>query len=111
MILKWIQSVISRPVAADSPSHSAPVKMSKSKTDGMVDVAHEVLKADAEELEDLLQLGLPTIKRKKLKARIRKKVKSAIVEEFDDADIVEEVTERITNAAEFDPYYRRMFDE
>ncbi len=105
MILKWIQSVISRP-AQEPISQGTSVANEK-----LVDIAHGVLKPDAEDLEALLQLGIPAIRRKKLKEKVRKKVRSAIIKEFDDPDIVEEVTERIVDVAEFDPHYRRMFEE
>ena len=112
MLLKWIQSVLTTPHEA-AKEGSAPVSrnLARSKDPELLDIIHEAMRVDANELDQLLNIGQPNIERKKQKERIKVKVKKAVAKEFDDSDLLEEVTERIADAAEFDPYYKDLFDE
>ncbi|MBI2091495.1 MAG: hypothetical protein HYY43_06075 [Deltaproteobacteria bacterium] len=104
MILKVIQSLISGSAKQEGAGGSL-------QSGKLVDIAHEAMRRDAESLDGLIKLGQPVVDRKKLKDRIRKKVKGSIAKEFDDEDVVDEVTERIADAAEFDPNFGKMFDD
>lgn len=104
MILKLIQSLLKGSI---EPSEAGAPQ----KKESLVDIAAEAIKSDPKDLERLISLGMPEIERRKFKERVKKKVSLAISKEFDEPDIIEEVTERITNAAEFDQYYRDMFEK
>ena len=39
------------------------------------------------------------------------KVSEVIADEYNDPEIIEEVTERITDAAEIDPFYKHLFSD
>lgn len=105
MILKWVQSVLLGPRPSETKVDSAHKKLEPA------DIVHEALRADADELSDLVNLGQPALSRKKLKENIKRKVKKSLMPAWDDDDVAEEVTERILDAAEFDPHYKEMFDE
>lgn len=110
MILKWIKSIVSTPPQDLPAGGAAPIRKQKTRDEELVDVAHEALRTEAEELSGLIRMGRPEAERRRLKNKIKSKVKQTIAKEFDEPEIVEEVTERILNAAEFDPHYREMFD-
>ena len=109
MISKLLQFILPG-FRTERVGSTSPVDSKKAKTTGM-DVIHEAIRSDSIELNGLVATGQVIFERKKLKEKIRKKVKSTIVSEFDEADIVEEITDRIMDAAEFDPHYAEMFDD
>lgn len=112
MILRWIRSLVSTTEAQDvSQGVTAHVRKKKVKAEELVDIAHEALRSDASDLDELLNVGGTQISERKLKDKIRLKVKKNISKEFDEPEIVEEVTERILNAVEFDPHYRELFSD
>ncbi len=76
----------------------------------MIDIAHEAMKADAEEFSGLVRIGRTSVERNRRKMRVKEKVKKSIMPELDEISITEEVTERILDASEFDPKYAEMFD-
>ena len=115
VILKWIQSVLvgNRSELEQAASGKAfeefkrvDKKSSKSRS---VDIAHAALVDQAEDFEDLITAGSSVVRRKKLKRKIRRKVEKAMSDELSDPKIIDEVTERIADAAEIDPYYQNMF--
>lgn len=114
MILKWVQSMtgVGRPeTTAQAASHEGRVK--EKRDSKLVDVAHEVLRQDRESLQGLVRMGMSNVQREKVKGKVKKKVWDAVSENFAmaDGDMVEEVTERIVDATENDPYYKKMFVE
>lgn len=111
MILKWIKSVVTTPLGGEASPLTQGAQQQKKKDIGFVDVVHEAMHEDACDLKSLVTVGQPTIDRRKLKDKIKRRVKGSIATEFDSEDIVEEVTERILDAAEFDPNYREIFEE
>jgi hypothetical protein len=113
MILKWIQSVIQ---GAKGQTDFAPPS-AQNKTP-LTDVAHEVLSKEAQERQAALKgfekYGAPLIQRQERKVKIRTKIKHLLhipLTSDEESDLVEEITERIAEAAEADPYYQRMFGE
>jgi hypothetical protein len=110
MILKVIQSIISGSAKSESTDPDVAVR-NGAQSEKLVDIAHEAMRRDAVGLDGLIKSGQPAIDRKKIKDRIRKKVKHSMPKEFDDEDLVDEVTERIADAAEFDPNFDKMFDD
>jgi len=87
-------------------------KRKEKKETKLIDVAHEVMRKDRQSLEGLVRVGWPNVNREKFKGKVREKVWDTISGGIDtsDVDMVEEITERITDASEADPYYREMFD-
>lgn len=110
--LKWLNSVLTgnRTDASQAAAGHGAGELKKKENSGSVDLVNAALVDHAEDLNDLI-FGTPFLKRKKLKERVKKKVKKIIAEEFDDPDLIEEVTERITDAAEIDPFYKNLFKE
>ena len=117
MITKWLQSIWHRnhlPVAENS-NLSRPEK----GDEVLYDVVYEALREDMalrrEALEDLQRVGWPLVKRMRFRKKIREKVKKTIAPELsevavsDDFVMVDEITERLVDAAENDPFFRRLF--
>lgn len=113
MVLKWIQSITRVSSSAEVLQQGAVEKRKGKKETKLVDVAHEVLRKDRESLEGLVRVGWPNVQREKFKGNVRKKVWEKISGGVDtsDVDMVEEITERIVDASEADPYYQEMFDK
>lgn len=114
MVIKWIQSR-NQSVEAQA-ANQADEKARKLRRDSkLVDVAHEAMKessaADRDTLGTLIKLGWPHVAREQFKTKVRGKVWDIVGENFGlkDTDIVEEITERITDVAEADSYYKRIF--
>jgi hypothetical protein len=110
MILKLFNSIINGSKAENEQDAVASGNVNRPKDNQMVDVAHEAMRSDAIDLNKLLTVGQPVISRRNTKDRIRRRVKKHIAPELYDENIVEEVTEKILDAAEFDPFYREQFD-
>lgn len=111
MIMKWIKSVVTTPSGGETSPLAQGAQQKKKREVGFVDVVQEALRKDAKDLEGLVTIGQPAVDRRKMKEKIKRRVKGSIAKEFDAEDIVEEVTERILDAAEFDPNYRDIFEE
>lgn len=82
----------------------------------LIDVAYEAMRekaaADRDTLDALIRMGWPYVQRENFKGKVRKKVWEQVGETFEtvDDDMVEEITERIVDAAESDPFYKRLFE-
>jgi len=112
MILKLIKGIIEGSTPRAKNSLEGAVSAKRGKDNVLLDVAHEAMRSDAEKLSGLLSASAGSIERKKKKERIKKKVKGRLDPIFEDNDdLIEEVTERVANAAEFDPFYDKMIDE
>ncbi|MFH1652778.1 MAG: hypothetical protein ABIE74_01860 [Pseudomonadota bacterium] len=85
----------------------------KDRRDKTVDAVRDALNLrvvrEAGDLKGLVNEGGARLSHMKLRAKVRAKVSQKIDPIFADHDIVEEVTERLTEAAENDPYYRKLF--
>ena len=116
MILKWIRSV-TEGQSKESIQQGSIEEAKTNKDAKLIDVAHESLTRKAAEdcadLDGLVKYGWPHVKREKFKGSVRKKVWDLVHKNLgsEDDDIVEEVTERIVDAAEVDPYYQKIFEE
>lgn len=115
MILKWIQSMTPGSEAQAARQKDEEERKSRGESK-LVDVAHEALARSASEdrqtLGELVRFGLPHVERQRFKGKVREKVWDVVSEGFGAApsDMIEEITERIVDAAEADPFYKRMFD-
>jgi len=115
MILKWVRSVVEKG-SNEAVQQGAIEETKKQKESKLVDVAHEALVRQAAEqsadLDGLVKYGWPHVKREKFKSSTRKKVWDLVRKNFaDDDEMVEEITERIVDTAEVDPYYQKIFEE
>lgn len=116
MILKWLQLVTpgSQAQAAKASDDDERRTRHESK---LKDIAHEVLSKRAAEdcktLEALSRYGTSHIQHKRFKAKVRKKVWDVVAQDFGEAppDMIEEITERIADVAEADPFYKKMFNK
>ena len=82
----------------------------------LIDIAHEVLSREALEkklaLSSLEKYGWPLAQRQKFQQKVKAKVKRFLGFSLSkEEDVAEEVTERITEVAEVDPYYKQLFDD
>lgn len=116
MIIKWFQTWM-KTKAAESSS-ATPTPLRKTPETNLFDVAHEVLAKEAKEREASLtqfeKYGFPFFHRQRKKQKIKAKVKKFLtipLAETEADDLVEEVTEKITDAAEADPRINQLFDE
>lgn len=116
MMIKWFQTWM-RAKAAESSS-ATPNPLLKTKEGSLFDVAHEVLTKEAKEREASLtqfeKYGFPLFHRQRKKQKIKAKVKKFLtipLAEAEADDLVEEVTEKITDAAEADRRIDQLFDE
>ncbi len=115
MILKWIQSM-GNGAESRAAKEADDEERRTRKESRLVDVAHEALVSraarDRASLDGLIRFGAPHMEREKLKAKVRRKVWDVVEEGSAPADpsMVEEITERIADAAEADPFYKRLFD-
>lgn len=111
MIVKWIQSVAQGAGRAETTAQAAEKHRREKKESRLVDVAHEVMRRDQANLEGLVRMGWPNVQREQFKGKVRRKVWDVISDELGtvDQEMVEEITERVVDAAEFDTRYRKLF--
>ena len=101
---------------AGAIEQSSEQERKKRKEAKLVDLAHEALvrraAGDSADLDGLVKMGLPNVKREKFKSNVKKKVWDVVSEGFGDADskLVEEITDSIVEVSEADEYYMNMFD-
>ncbi len=111
MLPKWINKIFfGSPAVDDATSNAGKPEVTK-RPDGLLDVFHEAVRGEAAELAELVESGLPGLKRKRKREKLRKKVRQAINPAFDDTTVIEEITDRIAEVADIDPYYARMFGD
>ena len=121
MIIKWINNIIDRNSGSSSKeaTQQGAIKDAKrqQRTAKMIDVPQRVMESQAaqsaSELEGLRKYGAPQFKREKLRRKVRSKVWDIVRSNFDTSDdeMVEEITERIVDVADADPYFAKMFGD
>ncbi len=114
MIFKWIQSVRGKGEAA-AIEQAGDAERRRRRDAKLVDVAHEAMvrRQDQQKLEGLIKRGWPHVQREEFKGKVRQKVWDTVRGSYgvsDDDEMVEEITERVVDAAEADPFYKRLFD-
>lgn len=110
MLVKWIRSILNNQAneLSDQVVDSTP---SKSRQAEMVDLASEAIRHEGHDLDELVRTGFHGVTRKRRYRTIKGLVEENIDSTYDETEIVEEITERILNAAEIDPLYARLFGE
>ena len=112
-MIKWIHSVTETGNRADVIEQGAENERRERKETKLIDVAHEVLRSRSQRLDGIVSEGGAGYDRRELKGKVKKKVWDTVDENlgFADEDMVEEITERGVDAAEIDPFYKKMFEE
>ncbi|MBN1282464.1 MAG: hypothetical protein JXA24_01655 [Proteobacteria bacterium] len=112
-MIKWINSVTETGNRADVVEQGSEEERKAKRETKLVDVAHEYMRANSKSLDGLVRIGGAGQEREELKGKVRKKVWDTVDENLGTVDggMVEEITERVVDAAEADPFYKRMFEE
>jgi hypothetical protein len=111
MMIRWLQNLLLGPVQRHGTARHAQKTAQQPAPHGLVDVVFEAIRDEAQDLNQLVHMGMPVIKRRRRRAKIRKKVSQSIDSTFDDPAMLEEITDKIAHAADVDPYYERLFDD
>jgi len=83
----------------------------KSKLRDLLEAQHlsEQAKNSHVEFLSLLRKNKFSLEKKRLRRHVRKKVQKVIATQYNHKEIVDEVTERLVDAASHDPFYQRWF--
>jgi hypothetical protein len=113
MITKLINSLTNPAGRPDAVQQGADEERKSRKETKLIDVAEEYMRLDRRGLDGLVRMGRPRFEREQFKGKVKKRVWDLIDENLGTVDcgMVEEITERMVDAAEADPFYRKMFDE
>lgn len=109
MILKWLQNR----VRLNPPRQTEPVTLPSK----LLDIAHEVLAREAAEKQQAFRqvekYGWQQARLKafhqRVKNRVRRLLGLSTASAAEEEELLDEVTEKITEAAEADPHYKRLF--
>ena len=119
MIGKWLHNIMNSIRPETSTQAADQADKDRQKKDKLIDVPHQVLSEYAAkrhaELKGLTTAGLQRFRRDKFKNKVKQKVWDVVGSSFEldeetSDDMIEEITERIVEAAESDPSYVKMFD-
>ncbi|MBI2345393.1 MAG: hypothetical protein HYV03_00575 [Deltaproteobacteria bacterium] len=112
MLIRWLQQVLFGPLPNAGALGQGEQEGRAARAEGkLLDVVREALKEEAEELTELVANGVPAIRRRRMRRRVHRRVSQVIDSTWDAPEVVDEVTERLANVAEVDPYYARLFAE
>jgi len=113
MITKFVNNVANQPASTEAVEQGANEDRKTKRETKLVDVIHEFVRSSGKNLEGLVRMGGPGQEREQFKGKVRKKVWDTVDENLGtvDRDMVEEITERVVDAADADPYYKKMFEE
>lgn len=116
MIIQWFRHIIGR-VSNEALAKQAIDETEQHKVEReAVDVAHQAMREEAKrratELDGLVRSGWPAVQRERIRRRVRQKVGEIVGGELAAAsdEMVDEITERIVDAAEVDPFYATAFE-
>lgn len=113
MVLKWIQNVLMGPrpeLTGRAAAESDVVLNRPSRKAKLMDLANLAVRERATEYGSMVKGGFSSVTQRQMKDKIRKRVAKAIDIEFDDPELIEEITETITDAASIDPFYRKLVE-
>ncbi len=113
MVLKWIHSLTGGAGRAEVLHQGAVQKRKDKRETKLVDVDREAMRTDKQNLSGLVRIGWPNVRRETFKGKVRQKVWDVVSGGMDtgNIDMVEEITERIVDASEADPFFKEMFEE
>jgi hypothetical protein len=115
VVVRYIQSLITGNTSK-IVEQGAFEEAKKSKDTKLIDVSQEVMRRRAAErsaeLEGMVTVGRPNVKKKKFKGSTRQKVWDIVTRSLriSDDEMVDEITERITDVAEVDEHYQQVFE-
>ena len=112
-MIKWIHSITETGGRADVVEQGSEQERKARKETKLIDVAHEVMRGRSQRLDGIVSEGGAGQDRKEFKGRVKQKVWDTVDKSlgFANDDMVEEITERVVDAAEIDPFYKRIFEE
>ena len=114
MIIKWIRQRGDNSKARQADDAAGHGRHANGQ---LLDVAHQAMAenaaGDKAVLEELIRQGWPHVRREQFKGKVRKKVWDVVGDDLgpDGRQMVEEITERLADAAEADVYYKKMFGD
>ena len=111
VISKWLR----RHLATTDTLHNQVSEAKSHASSKLIDVPHKVLTEEAAKQGarfHKIKSGNKDADREMKKKKVRKKVWEIVSTNFqvNDSEMVDEITERLVEAAEFDPAYDEMFD-
>lgn len=111
-MINWVKNILSA-IMPMSVGQGAETFEKKAKAK-LIDVTEGVsLTEEARkrslDLLSTIRKGGDSLDRLRLWLSVRRKTKKGLADFYDMPEIMDEVTEKILEAAEFDPFYRRMF--
>jgi hypothetical protein len=111
-MINWVKNILSA-IMPMSVGQGAETFEKKAKA-RLIDVTEGVSLAEearkrSMELLSVIRRGGVSLDRLRLWLSIRRKTKKGLADFYDMPEIMDEVTEKILEAAEFDPFYKRMF--
>lgn len=118
MVFKWIR-LLPRDGESDAASQGGDEEQTARCDRRLIDVAHEALKRNREDPGGPGRKGQSAAECEgtngKFEGKVRRKVWDVVSETYgagrDSEEMTEEITERVVEVAEADPYYKKMFDE
>ena len=115
MITGWVKNIIASilPGPANEVGQGAQAFEKKARA-RLIDVAEgasltEEARKRSVELLSMIRRGGVQLDRLRLWIGVRRKVEWGIADFYDMPEIMDEVTEKIREAAEHDPFYKRLF--
>lgn len=117
MDFKWIR-LLPRDGESDAASQGGDEEQTARCDRRLIDVAHEALKRNRGDSGGPEREGRSAAERKgtngKFEGKVRRKVWDVVSETYgtsrDSEEMTEEITERVVEVAEADPFYKKMFD-
>lgn len=114
MVLRFIQSILTGD-KGEVINQGALEESKRRKESKLVDLAEEALRDEAasksSDLKGIVNRGRSNLEREKFKRSKRKNIWSIVTRSLgiSDDEMVDEITEKITEVAESDPYYGKVF--
>lgn len=115
MITGWVKNIIASilPTESNTVGQGAQAFEKKSKA-RLIDVTEgaslaEEARKQSMELLSMIRKGGAQFDRLRLWINVRRKTRGALADFYDIPEVMEEVTEKIREVAEHDPFYRRLF--
>lgn len=115
MITGWVKNIISSVLpAAPNPVGQGVQAFEKKAKAKLVDVTEGVSVTDevrrrSLELLSMIRRGGVQLDRLRLWINVRRKMRENLADFYDIPEIMDEVTEKIREVAEHDPFYKRLF--
>ena len=110
-MLSWVRDIFGFTLEATRQGVTYIEKKAKPKLIDVTEVAFLADKAREMNIAMKKLLHNHSLERQRaaLKRKVRRRVKGSLLHTFDSEAVVDEVTERITDVAAYDPFYKKWF--